>query len=380
MRAKTLRAPNTSCWSVVVRIAFDASSMRGEKTGIGVYTENLIQALRRFAPDIEMVELDDGATAHQRTDRRMVREQIGLPRLARQSHADVLHLTGFAAPIRAPMPVILTVMDLIGVLFAANFPPVARFYWSRYLPFTLRFPAQLITLSEHTRQDIVRLTRIPAARVRVISPGRDERFHPIEDARVLNQARAEIGLPAQFILFVGTLEPRKGVDTLIAAFAQVANVVDEDLVIVGKRGWYWQNFFDLVRENGLETRVRFLEYVADEKMPLVYNLARAFVFPSRYEGFGLPPLEAMACGTPVVSSNAASLPEVVGSAGLLLSPGDVDGLARAIVQVVNDSNLRIELRERGLQQAHKFSWARAAHDILAVYHQVWNQQAHANHL
>ncbi len=349
-----------------MRIAFDASSMRGAKTGIGVYTENLIRALRRFAPEIEMIELDDETTAHQRTDRRMVREQIGLPRLARQARADVLHLTGFAAPVRAPIPVVLTVMDLIGVLFASHFPPISRFYWSRYLPFTLRFPAQLITLSEHTRQDIVRLTKIPAARVWVIPPGRDEKFRPIENARV------DFELPKKFFLFVSTLEPRKGIDTLIAAFARAANTLAEDLVIVGKRGWDAEKFFAQVEREGLSARVHFLDYVADEELPAVYNLARALVFPSRYEGFGLPPLEAMACGTPVICSNAASLPEVVGDAGVLLTPNDVDGFAQAMVRLARDESWRKELREQGLRQAQKFSWEHAARKMVEVYDQAWH--------
>lgn len=347
-----------------MRIAFDASSMRGTKTGIGVYTENLIRALCRFAPDIEIVELDDGATAHQRTDRRILREQIGLPRLARQSRADVLHLTGFAAPLRAPVPVILTVMDLIGILFAANFPPMSRFYWSRYLPFTLRFPAHLITLSEHTRQDIVRLTHIPASQVQVIPPGRDEKFRPIENPHV------DFKLPQKFFLFVSTLEPRKGIDTLIAAFARAANSIAEDLVIVGKRGWDAEKFFTQVERVGLTARVRFLDYVADAQMPALYNLARALVFPSRYEGFGLPPLEAMACDTPVICSNAASLPEVVGDAGVLLAPDDVDGFAQAMVRLARDESWRNELRDRGLRQAQKFSWERTVREMVKVYAQV----------
>jgi glycosyltransferase involved in cell wall biosynthesis len=338
--------------------------MRGKKTGIGVYTQNLIAALRRSAPEIEIIELDDGATAHQRTDRRILREQIVLPRLAHQGRADVLHLTGFAAPIRATMPVVLTVMDLIGVLFAPNFPPVSRFYWSRYLPFTLRFPAHLVTLSEHTRQDIVRLTPVRASRIRVIPPGRDERFRPIENAH------AEIALPEKFFLFVSTLEPRKGIDTLIAAFARVANEIVEDLVIVGKRGWDAEKFFAQVERAGLNTRVHFLDYVPEEQMPALYNLSRALIFPSRYEGFGLPPLEAMACGTPVICSNTSSLPEVMGDAGVLLAPDDVDGFAQAMVRLARDDLWHTELRAQSLQQAQKFSWERAARETVAVYQSV----------
>lgn len=353
-----------------MRVAFDASSMRGQKTGIGTYTEHLLRALRDVALEVAIVELDDGAGVNQRTDQRILREQFILPRLVRRARANILHLTGFAAPLRAACPVVLTVHDLIGVLFAEHFPPVSRFYWSRYLPFTLRFATRLIADSENTRDDISHLLKIPAARVRVIPPGRDERFQPIEDARALEQTRAELGLPAQFVLFVSTLEPRKGVDTLLAAFARAADEIASDLVIVGKRGWDWEKTLMQIEHLGLTARVHLLDYVPFEKLPLVYNLARALVFPSRYEGFGLPPLEAMACGTPVICSDAASLPEVVGEAGILLAPDDVAGFARAIMQVVSNANLRAQLRERGLRQAAKFSWARTAREMVQVYREI----------
>ncbi len=358
-----------------MRVAFDVSSTRGQKTGIGIYTENLMRALREHAPEIEVVKLEDGATADQRTDRRIRREQLVLPRLARESRADVLHLTGFAAPRRAPCPVVLTVQDLIGVLFAKNFPPAARFYWSRYLPFTLRFPRQLITLSEHTKKDIVHLTKIPSERIQVIPPGRDESFHRIENGMGLESVRAKLGLPARFILFVSTLEPRKGVDTLIAAFAHAAPSISADLVIVGKRGWYADRFFSQVNRLGIAARVHFLEYVAAPDLPLLYNLAQAFVFPSRYEGFGLPPLEAMACGVPVICSNASSLPEMIGDAGILIPPDDVAGFARAMIDVLRDNARREVLRERGLRQAQKFSWERAARATAQVYWRVHERES-----
>ncbi len=356
-----------------MRVAFDTSSMRGQKTGIGVYTENLLCALHKTAPDIEIVSLDDGVGANQRTDRRIWREQITIPRLTQRARADLLHLTGFAAPRRVACPLVLTVHDLIGVLFAKNFPPMARFYWSRWLPFTLRSVTRLIADSENTKRDVVHLAGIPAERVRVILPGRDEKFHPTSDAHVLETTRRELGLPARFILFVSTLEPRKGVDTLITVFEQIATIIPDDLVLVGKRGWYWEKLFAQVKHTGLENRIRLLEYVPDEKMPLIYSLARVFVFPSRYEGFGLPPLEAMACGTPVVSSNAASLPEVIGDAGVLIPPNDIDAFARAIVQAINDANLRVELRERGLRQAQKFSWTRTAQETVTVYRELYHE-------
>jgi glycosyltransferase involved in cell wall biosynthesis len=357
------------------RVAFDVSSTRGQKTGIGTYTEGLIRALREFAPEIELVELDDGATARQRTDRRIAREQFTLPRLAARAGADILHLTGFGAPLRSRVPVVITAMDLIGVLFSRNFPLVARFYWSRYLPVTLRRARRLIAISEQTRRDLSRLAGVPGGRVRVIYPGRDESFRRLDGGPALEAARAQLRLPGRFFLFVGTLEPRKGWDTLVAAFSRIAALVAEDLVLVGRRGWGFEGLLAQLKRLGLESRIHLLDYVPQGQLPLVYNLARALVFPSRYEGFGLPPLEAMACGTPVIASNAASLSEVLDDAGVLVPPDDVAGFARAMLDLSRNDALHEDLRARGLQQAGQFSWRRAARETVALYDEMGN----ANH-
>lgn len=349
-----------------MRVAFDMSGTRGRATGIGMYTTDLIRALRAFAPEVEVVELEDGEV-DQRTDRRILREQLRLPALAGAARADVLHLTGFAAPLRAPCPVVLTVHDLIGVLFPQNFPLASRLYWSRYLPFTLRGASQLIAGSEHTRQDIMRLARIPRERIAVVNHGVEERFRVIEDRDALEAVRRELKLPDRFVLFVGTLEPRKGVDTCIAAYSGIADRVTEELVIAGKRGWCWEQLLEQARASGAAERIHFLDYVPAAQLPALYNLAGAFVFPSRYEGFGLPLLEAMACGTPVISSNASSLPEVVGDAGVLVPPDDVPGWAQAVVELMQDAGRRDEFTRRGLERARAFSWQRAAEQTVEVY-------------
>lgn len=354
-----------------MRIAFDSASTRGRKTGIGVYTAQLVRALQDV-PHIETVMLDDGATADQRTDRRIWREQNTLPRLANSVNADLLHLTGFAAPLRSPIPVILTVMDLIGVLFSKNFPLASRFYWSRYLPMTLRAPRALVTLSENTKRDVIRLAHIPPERIAVIPPGVDARFRHFDDSSLLEMSRARLALPPRFFLFVSTLEPRKGIDTLISAYARIAADVADDLVIVGKRGWYVETLFARVRALGLQSRVHFLGYLSDDDLPAVYNLATAFVFPSLYEGFGLSPLEAMASGTPVISSNVSSLPEVIGDAGILLPPADVEGFARAMRHTASDEAWRAELSARGLARAKLFSWERAAQKMAECYAGIGN--------
>lgn len=355
-----------------MRVAFDSSSLRGQKTGIGVYTENLLRAFREMAAPVDIVELEDGATANQRVPFRIWREQVKIPSLASHSHAQILHLTGFAAPRHTAMPIVLTVHDLIGVLFAKDFPPVARLYWSRYLPFTVRFANHVITDSENTKRDLIRLTRVDPLAISVIPLGYSKDFHPLGEEST-EATRRELGLPENFLLFVSTLEPRKGIDVLVKAFAAIAQDTPVDLVIVGKRGWYWQELFQLVETFGLTGRIHFIDYVVSDKLPALYNLARVFVFPSRYEGFGLTPLEAMACGTPVISSNAASLPEVIGEAGWLVPPDNTEELARAIYQITRNESLRADLRDRGLTQARKFSWERTARETLGVYENVLRQ-------
>lgn len=352
---------------MALKVAFDTSSTRGRKTGIGSYTESLICALKKFVPQINVLEMADGATADQRTPNRILREQFVIPRFAARSRAEILHLTGFACPFRASCPVVLDAHDMVGVLFAENFPLAARFYWSKYLPFTLRFAQRLIVPSESAKKDVVRLAKIPAGQIHVIPHGRNSNFGPILDQQVLKEVQQRLNLPSDFLLFVSTLEPRKGVDTLIDAFARIAGRIPEDLVIVGRRGWYWEKLVRNVQEVGLENRVHFLDYIADKDLPPIYNLAKVFVFPSRYEGFGLTVLEAMSCGTPVISSNASSLPEVAGDAAVLVPPDDAEQLADEMMRVTADPSLRQELRMRGLEQAQKFSWERAAEETVRVY-------------
>lgn len=350
----------------MIRVAFDTSSTRGRKTGIGVYTASLLRALQQYCPEINTIALDDNANVEQRTDYRILREQRELPRLAEATHANLLHLTGFASPLRSRVPVVLTVMDLIGVLFSKSFPPASRLYWSRYLPFTLRSPRHLITLSEHTKRDVVRLVGVPPNKITVIPAGIDPRFYYIRDLQALDLARARLQLPEKYFLFVSTLEPRKGVDTLLNAYEHIASRVPEHLVIVGKRGWYYKTLYAKARAIGLH-RVHFADYVSDEDLPFLYNLATAFVFPSRYEGFGFTPLEAMACGVPVIASSASSLPEVIGNAGLLIPPNDVTSFAHAMSSVSANYAQRNELSERGLERAAFFTWEHAAKATAACY-------------
>ncbi|MGH2521465.1 MAG: glycosyltransferase family 4 protein [Anaerolineales bacterium] len=352
-----------------MRLALDTQSTLGHKTGIGHYTARLLAALRCVAPEHEYVELNWGREVVMRIDRRLRWQQFELPRRARAAHSQLLHVPGFDAPLWKPGPVVLTVHDLIGMLFPRNLPPISRLYWARWLPFTVRAADAIIADSENTRRDLLRLLRLPPEKITVAPLGVDERFRPASQGQKTD-SRARYNLPEDFILYVGTLEPRKGIDTLIEAFARLAAEHPHHLVLAGKRGWYWEPILQRIAAHGLEERARVLDYVPDDDLPVLYASAAVFAFPSRYEGFGLPPLEAMACGTPVVCSNAASLPEVIGDAGMMVAPNDVNALARALTQVLGDAHLQAELRERGLRWAPGFTWEQTARQTLEVYHRV----------
>jgi len=224
--------------------------------------------------------------------------------------------------------------------------------------------------SESTRNDVIELLGASPDRVRVVYPGVDARFRRVQDAQALAGVRQHYHLPERFVLGVGTLQPRKNLQRLIEAYAQLELSADIKLVVFGGTGWMYEGIFQRVEELGLQDAVCFPGYAADEDLPALYTLADLFAFPSLYEGFGLPPLEAMACGTPVVTSNVSSLPEVVGAAALTVDPYDVKALANAMWRLLNEPSLRSTMVQRGLAQAREFTWSRAAEKLLHVYQEV----------
>lgn len=225
-----------------------------------------------------------------------------------------------------------------------------------------------IAVSEHTKKDIMKYLDVPEHKIRVIYEAADESYKPVKDHSGIKK---KYGLD-KFILSVGTLEPRKNIPNLIKAFGKL-NRRDYKLVITGKKGWKYEEIFRLVESLGLGDRIKFLGYILDEELPALYSAAELFVYPSLYEGFGLPPLEAMACGTPVIVSNRSSLPEVVGDAGILIDPEDTDGIAEAMEKILQQPSLRKELSEKGLQQAKKFSWSKCASETIELYKQIYLQ-------
>ncbi|MGE5138234.1 MAG: glycosyltransferase family 4 protein [Rudaea sp.] len=286
--------------------------------------------------------------------------------------SDIFHATDHLLPPRRRGRSVFTIHDLIFRFFPEYHLPLNRWYLSLMLPRFMRDADAIIAVSENTRRDVARLMGIPDDKISVIYEGVNPAFRPVESAEALAAVRQRYRLPPRYILYLGTIEPRKNLLMLLDAYQALLARADSapDLVIAGRKGWLYQPVFDKVRALGLGERIHFTDWVAGEDAPVLQTAAELFVFPSLYEGFGLPPLEAMACGTPVVCSNASSLPEVVGDAGLLVDPRDTAGWTEALARGLCDEELRATLRGRGLEQAARFTWDRAARETLQVYRRV----------
>jgi glycosyltransferase involved in cell wall biosynthesis len=230
---------------------------------------------------------------------------------------------------------------------------------------------KIICVSESTRRDALHFYALPPETVVVIPEGVEPHFQAITDPAQLDVIRAKYKLPIRFILYVSTIEPRKNLITLLEAYAVLRRSLPEvGLVIAGGKGWLYEGFFDRLRTLGLEPQVTLTGFVPEADLPALLSCAEVFAYPSVFEGFGLPPLEAMACGVPVVASNASSIPEVVGEAGLLIEPKDVAAWIEALSGVLLNPALRDDLRTRGLKRAARFTWEAAARQTLAVYHSL----------
>jgi glycosyltransferase involved in cell wall biosynthesis len=293
-------------------------------------------------------------------------EQLLAPLLLRLGHADVYHGVLNVVPLLCPVPSVVTIHDLSAFLFTQTFRKVNRVYTQWAIKVACRRASRILAVSEFTKREIVRWLGVPPERIVVTYDACEARFAP-PDPAALEAFRRRAGLPERFILFVSTLEPRKNVPMLLEAYARIADAIDAPLIIGGGKGWLYDEIFAKVERLGLSDRVRFAGFIPGEDLPLWYAAATVFTLPSLYEGFGMPLLEAMACGTPVVTTSSSSLPEVVGDAGITVPPTDAEALGAALLRVLSDAELRAELRQRGLRQAQRFSWHATAERTLAAY-------------
>ncbi|HET7035356.1 MAG TPA: glycosyltransferase family 1 protein [Thermomicrobiaceae bacterium] len=352
------------------------------QAGVSRYIEHLLAALPAAAPEDEIVVFAGRETSERadaldpalrwsvsrlpttRPEIRILWEQLAAPpRLARE-RIDLVHAPVNVAPLLAARSTVVTVHDLAFLRYPEQYPGAKQRYLRWMTRRTVEHAARVIAVSEHTRRDILSSYHVAPERVVVVPNGVGPEFRPAGDSDETQALRAAHGLPPEFVLFVGTLQPRKNLIGLLRAWARVES--DAPLVIVGAPGWQYQPIFDEVRALGIGERVIFTGYAGD--LAPWYRAATVFVYPSLYEGFGLPVIEAMACGTPVVTSNLSALPEVAGDAALTVDPEDRDALAGAIARLLGDAELRASLRERGLARAGHFSWERTARETAAVYH------------
>jgi glycosyltransferase involved in cell wall biosynthesis len=299
---------------------------------------------------------------------RILWEQVVLPVLATRSRADVVHAPAFVAPFFAPCPQVVTVHDLSFLRYPAMLRAGNRLYLRTFTGPSCRRAAAVIAVSNFTAQEVTRLLGVPAERVTVIHHGVAPRFRPLP-ADAVADFRKRQGLPDHFVLFLGTLEPRKNLVRLIRAFALMRDP-DLHLVLAGAQGWFYQDILQEVERSDVSDRVHFPGFVPATDQALWYNAADVFAYVSVYEGFGMPVLESLACGTPAVASSTTSLPEAGGEGAVLVSPDDEQEIAGALEVVLANTYLRSQLRLRGIEHAASFSWSKAASQTAQLYRQV----------
>jgi glycosyltransferase involved in cell wall biosynthesis len=284
---------------------------------------------------------------------------------------DVLWVPAHALPILPPRRSVVTIHDLGFLHHPEAHTRIQRIYYRIFTRLSARRASHIIAISEATKRDLQRFYGTPGDKISVIYHGVDGRFQPVDDRAELDRVLRRYEIDRPYLLFVSTVQPRKNVARLIEAFALAhARGVHALLVLAGKRGWLTEQIERRAAELGVERRVRFVGYVADDDLPVLLSGALAYVVPSLYEGFGMTVLEAQACGTPVLASTTSSLPEVVGDAGLLVEPYDVEAIADGLVQLASKPDLRAELRERGLRHVAGWTWERTARQTLDILERV----------
>jgi glycosyltransferase involved in cell wall biosynthesis len=367
-----------------MRVGFDLQVLRRNRGGTAVYTQNLLDALRRLYPDDEYIPLDSTF----RLPRRNMVTKLGnalfelyylhvlLPLKAKRAHVDLVHFPANMVSVKLHCPSVVTIHDMMVEHMPEAYDPLFLAFFKRFVPPSAKRATSIVTHSEFSRRDIVRYCRVPARKVHVALLGAAPSFA----ARDSHAARAYIerqyGVDSRpIVLFVSELNPRKNVANLLRAFAEVRRSQGNpscQLLLVGEKRdpGYYQHLVDLAHHEGLTEDVRFMGYVPFDDLPAFYAAASVFAYVSLYEGFGLPAIEAMMSGVPVLASNRTSLPEVVGDAGVLVDPEDVSGMSGALRALLTDDALRSRLVAAGYKRSEMFTWERTAQITHRVYEQA----------
>ncbi len=384
-----------------MRIIVDGKPLLGKRAGIGKYTYNLLQGLSQLDHKNEyflygvnnllnrtrLHQLSDPMEFDQALSNLIVRIPFPFKKMVqfitstiaqktiKQMRADLFWATNYLGIIHDSFKTIITIHDMAYKYYPENIHPTMYKYLSRNLYDHAQRAHAIIADSECTKRDVMKFLEIPSEKIQVIYSGVNSMFRPIHDTSILNRIRRKYHLPSKIILFVGTLEPRKNIVGLIQAYKELIRDLKSNysLVIVGGKGWAYKDIFKTVGDLKIKDRIVFTGYVPDEDLPAIYNLGDVFVYPSFYEGFGMPVVEAMACGVPVITSNLSSLPEVGGDAVLYVSPGQTEEIAHTIKSILTDEKLRVSLKEKGLIRSKSFTWENAARQVLKVFDTVMNE-------
>jgi glycosyltransferase involved in cell wall biosynthesis len=382
----------------VVRVAINAQLVSFgasyRNAGISRYTYQLLEGLSRIESDIEFTAFinaaerkDAASSAVGQAGRikmiaaqadtsgpvgRIAWEQFTLPGQLKRMRADVFHGTANVLPRSVPCASVLTALDLAFLRYPQFFRRGRRVYQRILTRRSARQATRIVAISENTKRDMVELFGVAPDKISVIYPSIAPDFQPVDPATIA-RFLAEKGLPERYLLYLGTIEPRKNLETLVTAYARLRSRMGAEtppLILAGAKGWYYEPLFRRVRELGVERDVTFVGYVSREEQPLWYAGATVFVYPSLYEGFGMPIVEALGCGTPTITSNTSSMPEAAGTLARLTPPQDAEALAKAMYHMLYDDALRTRTWSEGPQWARRFSLERMARQYIEVYTEV----------
>ncbi len=362
-----------------MRIGIDARMI--DNTGIGRYLRNLLIHLARLDNKNEYIVFVNQGNSQVVTQKNFIfvplkihvplysfSEQSWFPMEIRKWKLELIHYPNFNVPLLFPCPYVVTIHDLIYYLYPDQCPSKIAYYYACFmLQYAIQHARIIMTDSEYSKQDLIQYFHIPTKKIQVIYPAADDKCRPdSETPRQATFQRYRIRQP--YLLYVGKHHSYKNIKTLLQAYSIYPEVYEHfQLVIAGKRDHRRQELYDLAARLDSGDRILFTDFVPETELFELYNRARVFVFPSLYEGFGLPPLEAMACGVPVISSNAASLPEVVGDAAIQIDPFNVQAFANAMRMVLTDTKLWHTLKKKGEVRTQQFSWDTAAQELLEIY-------------
>lgn len=375
-----------------MHIAIDAHSIGTDLGGNETYASNIIEALAEldtrnryilYVTKREAVERYSGRWPHVSVRRTLphtplVRIPLTLTAELRRHPVDILHVQ-YTAPPYAPCRVVAMIHDLSFEHLPETFKRRSWMQMRLTVRRTARSAAHVLTDSDYSREDILRTYKLPPERVTATPLAASLNFRPVEDKALVGRTLRKYGIEGDYLLAVGSIQPRKNIPRLINAYASVAGrspATVPKLVIAGKRAWLYEETLRAAGESAARARIIFTGYVPSEDLPPLYTGALCFVYPSYFEGFGIPPLEAMRCGTPVITSNQTCFPEVVGDAGLMVDTLNEQAIADAIRRVLRDPALRARLRERGLKHALKYDWCETARLTLDIYERVMSAGRH----